>query len=104
MWYVYILKCADNTLYTGITTELSRRVERHNTGRGGSYTRTRTPVKLVYQEPAPTQSSAIKREAQIKKWTREKKLALISGDLSHLHRLSKSRDFLSPEYLSTYLV
>jgi len=92
MWNVYIIKCSDGSLYAGATTDVSRRVKAHNNKSGGSYTRIRTPVKLVYQEPHPDQSSALKREAQIKKWTKQKKLALISGDLSLLHKISKSRD------------
>jgi len=92
MWYVYILKCADNTLYTGVATELSRRVERHNAGRGGACTRIRMPVTLAYSEECANRSAALKREAQIKKWTKEKKLALINGNISDLHNLSKSHD------------
>jgi putative endonuclease len=92
MWHVYIIKCADNTLYTGVTNDISRRVNRHNARKGGSYTRTRTPVTLIHSEEYPTYSAALKREAQIKRWTKKKKLALIAGDTSHLHELSKSRD------------
>jgi len=101
MWHVYIIKCADNTLYTGVTTDVSRRVKTHNVKSGGSYTRIRTPVKLVYQEPHPNQSSALKREAQIKRWTKQKKLALISSNLSLLHTISKSREYLSPNTSQT---
>jgi putative endonuclease len=75
-WYLYIIRCSDNSLYTGITTDVPRRVKEHNQKSGGSYTRTRTPVELVYQELHPTQSSALKRESQIKKWPRAKKLIL----------------------------
>jgi putative endonuclease len=92
MWYVYIIQCSDGSLYTGVTTDISRRVKAHNEKSGGSYTRIRAPVKLVYQEPAQNQSTALKREAQIKRWTKEKKLALINGNLSLLRNLSKSRD------------
>lgn len=92
MWYVYIIQCADNSLYTGITTDVSRRVKTHNEKSGGSYTRIRTPVKLVYQESHPNRSSALRREAQIKKWSRAKKLARIKGDIEELSRLSVSRD------------
>jgi putative endonuclease len=65
MWYVYIIECRDKTLYTGVTNDIPRRVKRHNAKDGCAYTRTRTPVKLVYQEPCPSYSSALKREAQI---------------------------------------
>ena len=92
MWHVYIIQCSDNSLYTGVTTDVSRRVKAHNEKSGGSYTRIRAPVKLVYQEPQPDQSSALKREAQIKKWSRAKKLARIKGDIKTLFTLAKSRD------------
>ncbi|MFH0838587.1 MAG: GIY-YIG nuclease family protein [Candidatus Omnitrophota bacterium] len=92
MWYVYIIQCADDTLYTGTTTDIPRRVKEHNSKKGGSYTRTRVPVKLVYKEPQTTHSSALKREEQIKRWTKSKKLALINGNLAELSRLSISRD------------
>jgi len=87
MWHVYIIQCSDDSLYTGVTTDVSRRVKAHNEKSGGSYTRVRTPVKLVYQEPQPDQSSALKREAQIKKWSRAKKLARIKGDIEDLSKL-----------------
>jgi len=77
MWYVYIICCSDNSLYTGVTTDVSRRIKEHNQKSGANYTRTRTPVKLVYQESHPTRSSALKREVQIKKWSRAKKIDLI---------------------------
>ncbi len=79
MYYVYILKCADNTLYTGITTELERRVEEHNdSDKGAKYTRVRRPVSLVYSEEYPDRSSASKREYEIKKkMSRAEKLTLI---------------------------
>jgi predicted GIY-YIG superfamily endonuclease len=74
---VYILRCADGTLYTGITKDLARRTKQHNAGTASRYTRSRRPVKLVYQEPQRNQSSALKREAAIKKLTRREKLALV---------------------------
>ena len=77
MWYVYILKCADGILYTGSTTDVTRRLKEHNSGKGGACTRARLPVKLVYKESRKTRSSAQKRESQIKGWTRKKKLAFI---------------------------
>ncbi|PIP38449.1 MAG: endonuclease [Desulfobacterales bacterium CG23_combo_of_CG06-09_8_20_14_all_51_8] len=78
MWYLYIIHCSDHSLYTGVTTDVPRRVKEHNLKLGGNYTRTRTPVGLVYQEPHPTRSAALKREIQIKKWPRTKKLSLIN--------------------------
>ncbi|PIU41187.1 MAG: endonuclease [Candidatus Omnitrophica bacterium CG07_land_8_20_14_0_80_42_15] len=92
MWYVYIIKCADTTLYTGVTKDVSRRIKEHNSKKGGSYTRTRTPIRLLYQEPQPHYSSALKREAQIKRWTKSKKVALINGNLTELSRLRVSHD------------
>jgi len=80
MYYVYILMCADGTLYTGITTELVRRVDEHNgSEKGAKYTRVRRPVSLVYSEEYPDRSSASKREYEIKKkMSRAQKLKLIS--------------------------
>jgi putative endonuclease len=92
MWYVYIIQCSDNSLYTGTTTDISRRVNEHNRSKGGNYTRIRQPVKLMYQETHSNRSDALKREIQIKRWSKEKKLALINGDKSLLRNLSKSHD------------
>jgi putative endonuclease len=92
MWYVYIIRCSDNSLYTGVTIDVPRRLRAHNEKSGGSYTRIRTPVTLVYQESHQTQLSALKREAQIKRWSRTKKLALIKGCYKELAILAKSRD------------
>ncbi|NPV43768.1 MAG: GIY-YIG nuclease family protein [Firmicutes bacterium] len=75
--FVYILECSDATLYTGYTTEPERRVKEHNEGRGAKYTRGRRPVKLVYLEGFSDKSEAVKREKEIKKLPREKKLSLI---------------------------
>jgi len=79
MYYVYIVCCADDTLYTGIATELQRRIEEHNSStKGAKYTRARRPVKLVYHETYNDRSSASKREYEIKKkMSRTEKLALI---------------------------
>lgn len=77
MNYVYILRCADDTLYTGWTNDIDLRVKAHNEGKGAKYTRSRTPVSLVYLETLPTKSDALKREAAIKKLPRHKKLKLI---------------------------
>ena len=65
MWYLYILRCKDGNLYTGVTTDISRRISRHNARKGGAYTRVRTPVTLAYKEPHRTKSKALIREAQI---------------------------------------
>jgi len=75
-WVCYLLRCADDTLYCGITNDLDKRLVVHNAGEGAKYTRGRTPVKLVYRESCADKSAALKRELQIKRMTREKKLAL----------------------------
>ena len=81
MWYVYILHCADDTLYTGITVDLERRLLEHNGDKalGARYTRTRRPVTLAYAEPAESRATAASREAAIKKLTRAQKLKLIKA-------------------------
>lgn len=78
MWYVYLLRCADGTLYAGCTTDPQRRLKQHNAGRGAKYTRARRPVELVYVEPAEDHSGALRREAALKRLSRKEKLALIS--------------------------
>ena len=77
--YTYIVRCADGTLYTGWTTDLARRVEAHNAGRGAKYTRVRRPVELVYAEEFETKNEAMSREAGIKNMSRDEKLKLIAG-------------------------
>lgn len=76
-WTVYILRCADGTLYCGVTNNMERRLSQHNTGKGAKYTMRRAPVTLVYTEEAPDRSAAQKREAAIKKLSRAQKLNLI---------------------------
>lgn len=78
MAYIYILECNDGTLYTGWTTDLQRRVQTHNKGKGAKYTRSRIPVKLKYFEEFKTNSEAMKREYAIKKLSRKYKLILIN--------------------------
>ena len=75
--FVYIVRCADGTLYTGWTTDVERRVAQHNAGRGARYTRMRRPVALVYREEAPDRSTAMRREVAIKKLDRERKERLV---------------------------
>jgi putative endonuclease len=76
MPFVYIVRCSDGTLYTGWAVDVAARVKAHNAGRGAKYTRMRLPVKLVYSEELPTRAEAMKRERQIKRYPRAKKLAL----------------------------
>ena len=77
--YVYILKCADGTYYTGWTTDLRKRVRVHNTGNGAKYTRSRLPVELIYHEEFKEKGEALKREYAIKQMTREQKERLIEN-------------------------
>ena len=76
MHYVYILQCSDDTLYTGWTTDLEKRIKTHNEKKGAKYTRSRTPVSLFYCEEYDNKSDALKREAELKKMPRSKKLML----------------------------
>ena len=80
MYLVYILRCGDGSLYTGITNDLSRRPAAHSSGRGAKYTRSRLPVALVWQEAQPDKSAALRRERQIKALSRAEKLQLIAGE------------------------
>lgn len=77
-WFVYILRCSDGSLYTGITNCLERRLEKHNRGLASRYTRARLPVSLIYSEPQPDRSLASKREAEIKSWDRESKIEFLA--------------------------
>ena len=79
LWYVYILKCGDGTLYTGITDDIPARLQAHREGKGAKYTRGRGPLELVYQETADSHSAAAKREWQIKQLNRQQKIDLCSN-------------------------
>ena len=76
-WIVYILECADKTLYTGVTNDLAKRLEKHESGKGAKYARGRAPYKIVFSEPHASKSAAMKREAAIKKLRKEEKLKLL---------------------------
>ena len=76
-WHVYIIECKDNKLYTGVTNNLESRIKQHNRGSGCRFTKYRIPIRLVYSEELSTRSEALIREAEIKGWTRAKKLELI---------------------------
>jgi putative endonuclease len=78
MWKVYILECSDLTLYTGISNDVEKRIDTHNKKKGAKYTKTRTPVKLVYQQSFETKSLAAKEEWRIKQLTRNQKIILIN--------------------------
>ena len=77
--FVYIVRCADGTLYTGYTKDVAARVDVHNTGKGAKYTRSRLPVTLVFTEACESVGVALSRERELKTWSRAKKEALISG-------------------------
>lgn len=79
LWNVYILRCADGTFYTGIAKDAKKRLETHNSGKGARYTRTRLPVKLLYLEFCKNRTLALKRELEIKNYTRQKKKDLIKN-------------------------
>ncbi|OGS95790.1 MAG: endonuclease [Gallionellales bacterium RIFCSPLOWO2_02_FULL_57_47] len=81
-WFCYLLHCADDTLYCGITNDLNKRLAAHNAGTASKYTRARLPVELVFAEPCADRSAASKREMEIKSLPREKKLVLIQSGLS----------------------
>ncbi|MBI4139144.1 GIY-YIG nuclease family protein [Candidatus Uhrbacteria bacterium] len=76
-WHIYLVRCADGSLYAGISTDVLKRMKKHNDGNGAAYTRSRRPVVLVWKEKATSESHARKREAEIKGWTRAMKEDLI---------------------------
>ncbi len=80
MYYCYVVRCADGTLYTGVTTEIARRVEEHNGGKGARYTASRRPVRLVWEEEHRDRSSAQRREAAIKSLSRSRKEELVQSE------------------------
>lgn len=81
-WQLYILRCGDGTLYTGITDDLPRRLKAHRSGKGAKYTRGRGPLELVYREDCPDKSAALRREIAVKKLSRQEKLFLIGEGAS----------------------
>lgn len=85
IWHLYILRCRDGSLYTGITTDVEKRLETHQSGKGAKYTRGRGPLQLVYREKCGSHSDALKREFAIKALTREEKLELIAGK-EYMHK------------------
>lgn len=77
-WFVYIVRCSDGSLYTGISTDVEQRVRKHNEGKGAAYTRSHCPVVLVWSARTASESAARKREAKIKRWTRKEKEAFLT--------------------------
>jgi len=91
VFYVYVVRCSDRTLYIGHAENPQIRVKAHNDGHGAAYTFKRRPVSLVYSEAFHSEAEAVERERQLKRWSRAKKEALVAGDLRVLKRLSKER-------------
>jgi putative endonuclease len=91
MAFVYILRCSDGSLYIGHTDDLASRERTHNDGHGARYTAERCPVRMVYAEECTSADKAVRRERQLKRWTAQKKEALIAGNISLLKHLSKRR-------------
>ena len=89
--FVYIVVCSDDTFYVGSTSDLRERERTHNEGHGAEYTAARLPVRMVYSETHESWPAARKREAQLKRWSRAKKEALIEGNRSRLPMLAKRR-------------
>ena len=89
--FVYILKCADGSYYVGSTSDVTQRERIHNEGHGAAHTAAHGPVRMVYSEAHASWPAARKREAQLKRWTRAKKDALIAGNRSTLHELARRR-------------
>jgi putative endonuclease len=81
MWHIYILLCLDNSLYTGATNNLEKRFQDHKNGKGAAYTKSHKPIKLIYSEEFQTKSEALKREIEIKSWSREQKIARLGLQL-----------------------
>jgi len=88
-WQVYVILCSDDSLYTGITTDLQRRFDQHVWGRGAKYFRGRRPMQVVYQESGHTRSSASRRELEIKGMERSAKLSLVSCDSDKIPCVAK---------------
>ena len=79
VWYVYMLRCGDGTLYTGVTDDVERRLAAHRAGKGAKYTRGRGPLELIYREEQPDKSAALRREIALKKLTKAQKETLCAG-------------------------
>jgi putative endonuclease len=88
-WFLYVAECADGTLYVGIAKNVETRIACHNSGRGAKYTRTRTPVRMVYSERLADIGDAIRREREVKRWSRPKKIAELA--LANPPRLTRKR-------------
>jgi putative endonuclease len=90
-YYVYILRCSDNSFYVGQSKNPDAREQRHNDGLGGHYTASHRPVRLVYSEEAETLTAALRRERELKRWTHARKATLVAGNVQALHDLSRRK-------------
>ncbi|OHA11600.1 MAG: hypothetical protein A3H71_02990 [Candidatus Sungbacteria bacterium RIFCSPLOWO2_02_FULL_48_13b] len=81
MWFTYLMLCKGNSIYTGVTNDVENRFKAHKAGKGGHYTSSHKPVKILYSEKFNTRSEALKREAEIKSWRREEKLVLVKSGM-----------------------
>lgn len=88
IWFVYMALCADESIYTGITTDVQRRLAEHKSGKGAKYTRAKHILKILYTEKKKSRSTALKREVEIKRWTRTQKLEYIKNN----HKGKQSRN------------
>jgi putative endonuclease len=95
-WQVYIITCSDNSLYTGITTDVARRLGQHKSGRGAKYFRGRQPVQLIYLESGHNLSTAMRKEASIKRMERSKKFLLISSEANEITNPNSGRQVTLP--------
>lgn len=108
-FFVYIIQCADKTFYTGYTTDLDKRIEKHNRGKGAKYTRSRLPVRLIWSEEFPTKSAAMKEEYRIKQLDRKMKgrLADLSGKdqeiVKEISKVIREYRFLGPMRLANII-
>ncbi len=91
MFWLYILRCADGSYYTGHTDNLEKRIQEHNLGVLGEYTKNRRPIKLMYQQSFSTREEAFSAERKIKGWSRKKKEAMMRGDWGEVSRLAKGK-------------
>ena len=92
IWYTYILECVDSSYYVGISNQLEQRIKRHNSGNGAKYTRSRQPVKLVWKERHGSMIESMRKEAQIKKWSHNRKKELINNCPSLLSGRKKKQN------------
>ena len=95
-FWIYILRCADQSYYTGHTDNFEKRIAEHESGEIEGYTSTRLPVRLVFSEQFPTREEALACERQIKGWSRKKKEALMRGDWAKIRRLARGRRHSKP--------